>query len=399
MGKNLVLVGGGHAHLACLLHGGEFVGRGHTLKLISPCEYHYYSGMGPGMLGGTYRPQEIRFNIKKMAEERGISFLKDMVSQVEPAKRLLVLASGEKIPYDIVSFNVGSQVLNLGEEKAEEEVFKVKPISSLFLARQKILSRTGRSPVEILVVGGGAAGLEVAGNLWGLAQRNNRAASITLLAGRSWLGSLPEKARRMVQSSFRARGIKVLEGPRVISLSCKKAFLDNGMQIPYELAFLATGVRPPSIFRASGLRVGADGGLLVDHRLQSVEHPEMFGAGDCISLKGQTLDKVGVYAVRQGRVLLKNLAAALECENMSSFKAQGKYLLILNLGDGRGIYWRGGIIWQGKLAFYLKDWIDRRFVRRFQVSGELEEEETADPELSLARNPAVEPSDRIPSLR
>ena len=50
------------------------------------------------------------------------------------------------------------------------------------------------------------------------------------------------------------------------------------------------------------------------------------------------------------------------------------YLLILNMGDGTGILAKGNKVFMGKHAFKLKDFIDRRFMRRFQLSGELEEE-------------------------
>ncbi|MBS1127078.1 MAG: FAD-dependent pyridine nucleotide-disulfide oxidoreductase family protein [Nitrospirae bacterium] len=52
MKKHLVFVGGGHAHLTALLHLKDYVDCGHRVTLISSSDYHYYSGMGPGMLSG-----------------------------------------------------------------------------------------------------------------------------------------------------------------------------------------------------------------------------------------------------------------------------------------------------------------------------------------------------------
>jgi hypothetical protein len=59
MGKDLVLEGCGHAHLKTLLHCKDIIKRGHRAKLISPSSYLYYSGMGPGFVGGTYSPAQI----------------------------------------------------------------------------------------------------------------------------------------------------------------------------------------------------------------------------------------------------------------------------------------------------------------------------------------------------
>ena len=53
MGKHLVLVGGGHAHMVTLANLHQFIDKGHQVTVIGPSENHYYSGMGPGMLGKT----------------------------------------------------------------------------------------------------------------------------------------------------------------------------------------------------------------------------------------------------------------------------------------------------------------------------------------------------------
>lgn len=153
--------------------------------------------------------------------------------------------------------------------------------------------------------------------------------------------------------------------------------LDDGTEIGCDAAFVATGVSPTTIFADSGLPTGPDGGLLVNDRLQSIAHPEIFGGGDCISLQGRKLARVGVYAVRQNPVLLGNLTAALEGRQPAPFSPQEKYLLILNLGDGTGVLWRGRFVWNGSLAFRLKDYIDRKFMTAFQVSGEREEKDSA----------------------
>ena len=84
MGKHLVLVGGGHAHMVTLAGIGQIVDRGHRVTVIGPSEHHYYSGMGPGMLSGIYRPEETRFNIRRMILDRAGAFLQDRVVAVRP---------------------------------------------------------------------------------------------------------------------------------------------------------------------------------------------------------------------------------------------------------------------------------------------------------------------------
>ena len=79
--------------------------------------------------------------------------------------------------------------------------------------------------------------------------------------------------------------------------------------------------------------------------------------------------------MRQNPVLYTNLLAALEGRELEAFQPQEIYLLIYNLGNGTGIFCRGKRVWKGRLIFHLKDYIDRRFMRKFQVSGEVSETE------------------------
>lgn len=377
MGRHLVLAGGGHAHLTVMARLQEFTARGHRLTLVSPSPWHYYSGMGPGLLGGSYRPAEVRFHIRRLVEERGGRFVEDRVTRIDAVRQVVLLASGAALAYDVLSCNVGSRVPVEKVAAAGPGIVAVKPIEQLEQARQSIRQALQNRPLRFLVVGGGPAGTELAGNLRQLlldAGETGRRTTITLVAGTRLLPALPERVRQLALASLGRRQVEVLEGVRVGQVRDGQATLDNGECLTYDFAFLSMGIEPPSLFRDSGLKTGADGGLLVDAQLRAVEHPEIFGGGDCISFQPQPLDKVGVYAVRQNPLLLHNLLAALEGRQLKAFTPQADYLLIFNLGDGRGIFRRRGWVWNGRPAFWLKDRIDRSFMRRFQLAGEMAEE-------------------------
>jgi NADH dehydrogenase FAD-containing subunit len=215
--------------------------------------------------------------------------------------------------------------------------------------------------------------LEITANLWRLASRIGGKAEFTLVAGRRLMGDFPEKVRTLALKSLTGRGVEVIEGTHLKEVQTSVALLKDGRMLPFDMIFLALGVRPSPLFTNSGLPTGPDGGLLVNVYLQSVAHPEIFGGGDCIHFQPQPLDKVGVYAVRENPILFHNLQAALEGRIMRRFRPGGDYLLIFNMGDDRGIFWKNRFVFSGRLAFWLKDYIDRRFMQKFQISGELEE--------------------------
>jgi NADH dehydrogenase FAD-containing subunit len=376
MGKHLVIVGGGHAHLTVLLNTSNFVQRGHRVTLIGPSPYHYYSGMGPGMLSGIYQPREVRFHGKKMVKDRGGFFIEDRVVKINPDRRTLNLRSGKQIDYDVVSFNTGSEVpLQSLVSAPRENIVQVKPVFNLLQARRWIIPKLKGKEMNFIVLGGGPAGLEVTANLWRLVQDNQGKARITLIAGSRLLGGLSERVRTLAFEALNSRGIKVIEGKHGKEITGEEICFTDGSAHPFDFAFLAMGVQPSSIFGDSGIPTGPDGGLLVNPYLQSVAHPEMFGGGDCISFAERPLAKVGVYAVRQNPILLHNLLAALEGKEMQTFTPQRDYMLIFNMGNGRGILWKKNFVWEGRLAFLLKDYIDRKFMKKFQVSGERDETE------------------------
>lgn len=359
--------------MSVMAHLHEFAARGHRVTLVSPSPFHYYSGMGPGLLGGTYRPAQTRFHVRKLVEERGGRFVEDRLVRIDAARRVVILASGAALAYDVLSCNVGSRVPVEKVAAAGPGIIPVKPIDHLERARQSILAALKTRSLKLLVVGGGPAGVELAGNLRRLVHSTGSEGgrtTITLVAGRRLLGGMPERVRRLALASLGQRQVTVLEGVRTEQVRDGRADLDSGDFLAYDFAFLALGIEPPSLFRDSGLPTGADGGLLVDEHLQGVGHPGIFGGGDCVSFQPGPLDKVGVYAVRQNPVLLHNLLAALEGRQLEVFKPQADYLLIFNLGDGRGIFRRRGWVWDGRPAFWLKDRIDRRFMRKFQLAGE-----------------------------
>lgn len=247
-------------------------------------------------------------------------------------------------------------------------MFAVKPIEKLRKAQERIETLLAERSISIGIVGGGPSSVEIAGNVWRLAGdfgKNN--VKISIFAGESFMKNFPSVVRQKAAQSLRARNIRILEQDRVDRIDNGVLVMQKGGQHQMDVFFLAMGVRPSPIFSASGIPVGPDGGLLVNQYLQSSEHPDMFGGGDCICFQDQPLDRVGVYAVRQNPVLLNNLMARLEGEKLQPFEPGGDYLLIINLGNGTGIFRKKWFTFGGRLAFTAKDYIDRRFMKKFQA--------------------------------
>lgn len=374
MGKHLILAGGGHAHVAVIDGLKDFIDRGHSVTLVSPAPRHHYSGMGPGMLGGAYTPDDISFPVEAMATAKGAAFVQDAIERIDSAERAVTLASGTVLHYDVLSLNIGSGVPTIGNAAPgpEDGVYPVKPIDNLLMARERMLDLLQEREPNVLVVGGGPAALEIAGNTWGAARRvrdehGGRMPRIRILAGKHFLSRAHPGVARRARKSLTRRDISIIEHGYATSIAPGSVTLDNGEVFSGDIIFLALGVRPPELIAASGLPTGPDGGLSVNRHLQSIGAPRIFGGGDCIHFKEQPLDKVGVYAVRQHAVLPGNLLAALEGRPLTPFNPGGQYLLVYNLGDGTGIFHKGPLVFGGAPAWWIKDFIDRRFMEKFRT--------------------------------
>lgn len=371
MRKHLVLVGAGHVHLTALKNLRAFVQQGHTVTVVNAAAYHYYSGMGPGMLAGRYQPEAIRFHVKKMAEDRGGRFIEDRGVRIDARAKRLCLRSGQTIGYDVMSCNTGSAVPVEQEMASSEAVFTVKPIEKLLNIRAAILEKLRQNPrITITVAGGGATGIEIAANVRTLVENAPGKADIYLIAGTRLAARFAEKVRAYALDSLTTRSVTVQEGVRLQHVKDGIVTLSDGTSFSSDIVIMAVGTRPSSLFVESAIPTGDDGGLLVNQYLQSVEYPGIFGGGDCITFQPRPLERIGVYAVRENPILFHNLLVALNGGAFQTFSPQRSYVQMLNMGDGTGILFRNSLVIRGKFVFWLKHAIDMAFMRRFQVSGE-----------------------------
>ena len=145
--------------------------------------------------------------------------------------------------------------------------------------------------------------------------------------------------------------------------------LADGARLPADLVVWLAGAAGPGLLAGSGLPLDARGFLLVDATLRAVDGSPVWAAGDCATLADHPeTPKAGVYAVRQGPVLARNLRAALGDGTPRAYVPQKTFLSLLNTADGKALLRWHGLVSHSRFAWWLKDRIDRRFVRRYRPS-------------------------------
>lgn len=365
--RRLVLVGAGHAHLETLRHAAEITRRGHALTLIAPGPF-WYSGLATGVLGGRHPAALDQVDVGRLVRAAGGRFLEDRATAIDPDARLVRRVDGAPVPYDVLALDVGSVVPTDAVPGLAEQARTVKPIAELERLRLDLLAPgSSDEPTRLLIVGGGATACEVAGNVLRLGADQRLDLRVTLVARSDRLmPDWPDSAARRVHANLVARGAHLHLGDGLARVEPGRAITASGQTIPFDRIVAAHGLVPAPLLRHSGLPLDDAGALRVDRFLRSIADPAVFGGGDAVALEGQPLPRVGVHAVRQGSILRHNLLATLEGQPLRAYQPQRRMLQILNLGDDTGLATWGSLHLHGRLALWLKDRIDRRFLARHQ---------------------------------
>jgi NADH dehydrogenase FAD-containing subunit len=300
-----------------------------------------------------------------MIEKKGGTFIKGEVDLIDPVKQKAYLKNNEKVEYDIISFNTGS-IINEIDSDNTSNIFPVKPIINLLMLKKKIKELSLEKRLKISVIGAGAAGIEISSAIDSYLKNSLKTdADINLFAGTKILSGFSSKLKKLVLNSMEDKGIKIINN-FVEKIENNQVFTAD-KSFDADIIIMATGTKASDIFKNSGISTGPYNDLLVNNNLQSVDYKNIFGAGDCIYYKNDPLTKVGVYPVRQSRLIFNNLSLSLKDKKLLDFNKGPDYLQILNIGEKNGILKKRNFVFKGKLAFKIKDYIDKKFMKKFKA--------------------------------
>lgn len=359
--KRVLLLGAGHAQLSVL----EALARqrlpGAEVALVTPSTRTWYSGMVPGLIARRYSADDCTIDIAALAQAAGVPLRLGRAVALDAAARVVTLADGERIDYDLLSMNTGPTQDRDRLPGAREHALFVRPIEGFVELWQRTLALAEERPLALVVIGSGAAGVELA-----LAARTALGArhSITVVCDGPLLAAYPPAVGAMAQAALRRANVQLLPG-RCTELQARHVIVGS-MRVSCDVPLLATGSDAPAWLAASGLALSDAGFVRVGATLQSTSHPEVLAAGDIIVRDDAPHPRSGVYAVRAGPVLAANLRALVGGGPVAPYVPQPRSLNLLALGDGRAIASWGGWSAQGWLMGWWKDRIDRAFMARWR---------------------------------
>jgi len=351
-----VLVGAGHAHLQVLEAWAEASPPELSLTVVVDQPVSVYSGMVPGAVAGDHPLEEALIPVAPLVAAAGGQLRTSPLAGVDPVGRRLFLADGSTVEYRVASLNLGVVDGGTDTPGVPDHVVSARRADRLMDAAR------AHEDGPIAVVGGGAAGVELAAALAG----RGRGPVTVVEAGDRLLPGRGDSVAEAVRDALEARGVEVRLGAAVAEVRAGVVDLSDGRGLEAGLVVWAVGAAPPPLLADTPLPLDEDGYLRVRSTLQVVGHPDLFAAGSCASVEGEKLARAGVHAVRQGPVLAGNLEARLSGGRVDPYRPPSDILTLLNLGDGTALGTKWGVSLSGRWVHALKSRIDRRWVRRFR---------------------------------
>ncbi len=387
--RDIVLVGGGHSHVGVLRNFGMNRMPGVRLTLICTDAHTPYSGMLPGYVAGHYSYDEVHIDLSRLALFAGARFICAEVTGINRAAGKVVVRARPPIAYDRLSINIGSTPQFGQVPGAGVHAVPVKPIFQFNLRWLALLERVRQHPgrTTIAVVGGGAGGVELTlamqhrlrHELRSLRRNPDDLLFHLFSADATILPTHNADVQRRFDAVLRSRNVQVHRDVAVAQVSATGLGTAAGDWLDADEIVWVTSAGGADWLRDTGLALDAEGFVRVNDCLQSITDPLVFAAGDIASMQNYQLEKAGVFAVRMARPLADNLRRSVAQQTLVPYRPQQRWLALISTGDQHAVASRGALSCAGDWVWRWKDWIDRRFMRRFSEFPPMGENAVAAP--------------------
>ena len=364
--RDIVLIGGGHAHVAVVKRFGMRPAPGVRLTLVAKESQTPYSGMVPGFLRDVYDREDCHIDLGRLARWAGVALIRAAATGLDTVGQHVLFEDRPPLAYDIASIDVGSTPPMTPIPGAAEHALPIKPLDDFF-RRLAALDRMAVDGMRLAVVGAGAGGVETALGLKRRYDGRNIAVEMTLIsADADILPGHSLAVRRRMRRALDDAGVMMHMQDAATEIDADGVLLKSGARVAADTTMLVNGAAAPAWFRETGLALDDQGFIKTNAFLQSPNCPEVFAAGDCQSFQPKQLPKSGVYAVRQGPALADNLRRAALEQSLKPWRPQPVTLSLMATGDGGAVVSYGRFAASGRWAWTWKDWIDRRWMRKYR---------------------------------
>jgi selenide, water dikinase len=373
--RDIVLVGGGHSHVGVLRMFGMNPWPGVRLTLICTDIHTPYSGMLPGYIAGHYSYDDVHIDLGRLCAFAGARLFKDQVVGIDRVNQKVICKSRPPVAYDAVSINIGSTPQVQLVPGAFEHAVPVKPIARFNQRWVSLLERvkTHAGKTTIAVVGGGAGGVELTlamqfrlrNELQAMGRNPDELEFHLFTADADVLPTHNPGVRGRFEKVLTERNVTLHRNAEVVQLNGHTLQTKNGNTLHADEIMWVTQAGGAQWLKETDLELDERGFISVGPTLQTTRDPKVFAVGDIANLTSTPLEKAGVFAVRMGKPLTKNLKLFVEGKTLVQYRPQKTWLALISTGDQYAVASKGKLGFAGAWVWQWKDWIDRRFMAKF----------------------------------
>ncbi len=349
-GGAIVIVGGGAGGLELAAKLGRRLGP-ERVTLVDPQRFHIWKPTLHEVAAGTLDIYQEGLSYEMLAHDNGFRFVYGPMQGLDAARRSIAvgpihdddgqeLLPPRELPYERLVLAVGSTSRYFGVPGAAEHTLSLIDAASAEQFRRRTLKllaaadlrkqRDGAGGVDIVIIGGGATGVELAAELreasavhtrYGIRRLDpDRDVRITLLEGSErLLAPLTDKVSLAAVQMLRQRHVQVHTSCQVSRIDASGVDVQDGRRFAADITVWAAGIEAHPLLRALGLPVTASGQVEVDAQLRVKGMPGLMALGDCAACLGA-----------DGRPLPPRAQTAHQ---------QADYLCAALLGEARGRPW------------------------------------------------------------
>ena len=359
--NDLILIGGGHSHLSVLMKLSKNPINGNRITLITNEIDTPYSGMIPGYIEGVYSWRDSHIDLYRLCLKLNVRFIHAEVEKISARNKEIYFKDRPKIKFDVLSINTGIKSKNSEIKGSSKYCISVKPISNLAnIFLDKITNFK-----SIAFIGGGAGSVELALAVKKRFLNINQEINVTIITGnRGLLSTFSAKTRAISLKTLNEYKINIIEYKRVLEVKENQIILSDKSTIKVDKAILSTNAMAPKWVTKSDILLNKDNYIVVNKFFQT-NYNYVFAAGDIVDFDNQNLSKAGVFAVRSGKPLAQNIKKYILGKKLDNYNFNKNYLSLIGTSKQSAIATKYNITFDSKFNFYLKKYIDQKFIKKF----------------------------------
>lgn len=383
--NDLVLLGAGHANISVLKYIGALKLKGIRITLITDNLFSTYSGMIPGFIQGEYTWKEINIDVYQLSHKYNVRVIRASVTNIKHKEKKIYLSERPPLNYDILSINLGITAKKANIQGASKHSYSLKPISNIKQTIDKTLKhfKSTKTKQNLVIIGAGAAGVEVSLAFNRRFKNLKLNHQIYLISkNKNIVKNFGIYAQKKLVKIIEKNKIILLTNARVNKITRNYVEINKNQRIHCKNAILSTSPSPPDWLHKTDLTLSLNKFILVDNTLKVKDVKGVFAAGDIIDIENFPSQKAGVFAVKQGRILKKNILSFIKKKSMRYYYPQKKFVSILGISDNTALLNRGNNYLHNKYLWSLKKIIDKRFINKYTIKTNnetLKSNESEDP--------------------